>query len=129
MTRTLLILLAILLSGCTSIPGDRAVTGQTLDSVTTVAAISEGFVEQNGLIGPLLPVVIPLKVWLAYEAGNLAHDDCVVAKQALGGLGYAMGAWNALLIAGATHPVGALLAVAAGWYGADKDAAVRVCPK
>jgi hypothetical protein len=28
------------------------------------------------------------------------------------GMGYAMGAWNALLIAGATHPVGALLAEA-----------------
>lgn len=119
------IILLTLLSGCATLE-DRSITGQAADSISTVVALHDGFVESNGLIAGNLPIVLIAKPVLAYATKYLDHPDCVVAKRWLGGLGWGLFGWNILLDAGIPG-AGIVAGVAGAIYGQNESAAEAAC--
>lgn len=111
---------------------DLATAGQLADVATTAAGVAAGLTEANPIVGSVIgsPVgwlaFIGLKLGIANVANGAAVEDCIAAKQAAAGLGWGASAWNVGVML-ANPVVGAVAAIAAGYFTYDRPAALKAC--
>jgi hypothetical protein len=98
---------------------NNAIAGQSVDSVTTVYGLANGFVESNPILsGASGPAIAAVKLGTTLAIQEYAGlDNCTSASTALAGAGWGAGAWNLGLL---VHPAVALIPVAAGIYAHRK---------
>jgi len=100
--KVLALIAALLLSGCATVPGTRYVAhlGQGTDSLSTLLALNQGFVEGNPIVANNL-WLLAIKPLLPFAIRFIPPSECVPAHRILAHLGFAPGLHNLALIAGA----------------------------